>query len=35
MLNILGDEERTDIFLQRLSKTATNEEFLNSLNTAA
>jgi len=35
MLNILNDDERTDIFLQRLSKTATNEDFLNSLNTAA
>jgi transcription termination factor Rho len=32
MLNILNDEERTDIFLQRLSRTATNDEFLKSLN---
>lgn len=31
MLGILGDQERTEIFLERLSKTASNAEFLASL----
>ena len=31
MLGLIGDQERTEIFLERLSKTATNEEFLDTL----
>jgi transcription termination factor Rho len=31
MIGILGENERTEIFLDRLSKTESNEEFLNSL----
>lgn len=31
MIDMLGPEERTSIFVERLSKTATNEEFLESL----
>lgn len=31
MLGMLGDNERTEIFLERLSKTASNEEFLQNL----
>jgi transcription termination factor Rho len=31
MTGILGDQERTDIFLERLNKTTDNEEFLGSL----
>jgi len=31
MLGILGDQERTEIFLERLSRTASNTEFLGSL----
>lgn len=31
MLSILNQDERTAVFLERLSKTATNEEFLDSL----
>ncbi len=31
MLGILGDQERTEIFLERLAKTSDNEEFLMSL----
>jgi transcription termination factor Rho len=31
MLYMLGDEERTALLIERLSKTATNEEFLDSL----
>lgn len=31
MLDMLGAEERTELFLERLSKTATNEEFLKTL----
>ncbi len=31
MIGILGENERTEIFLERLSKTESNEEFLNNL----
>jgi len=31
MIGILGENERTEIFLERLGKTETNEEFLNNL----
>ncbi len=31
MIDMLGPEERTSIFVERISKTATNEEFLESL----
>ncbi len=31
MLNILNDNERTEVFLERLSKTDSNKDFLNSL----
>jgi len=31
MIDMLGSEERTSIFIERLTKTATNEEFLESL----
>lgn len=31
MIDMLGPEERTSIFVERLSKTATNEEFLDAL----
>ncbi len=31
MIGILGENERTEIFLERLSKTDSNEEFLNNL----
>jgi transcription termination factor Rho len=31
MLGILGDQERTDIFLERLNRTKDNQEFLDSL----
>ena len=31
MLYMLGDEERTALFIEKLAKTATNEEFLNTL----
>ncbi|MBF8249993.1 MAG: transcription termination factor Rho [Candidatus Levybacteria bacterium] len=31
MIDMLGPEERTSMFVDRLSKTATNEEFLNAL----
>lgn len=34
MLYMLGDEERTSLFIEKLSKTNTNEEFLNSLSKA-
>ena len=33
MIDMLGAEERTEIFLERLSKTKNNEEFLKNLNT--
>ncbi|MBI2334960.1 transcription termination factor Rho, partial [Candidatus Daviesbacteria bacterium] len=31
MIGILGENERTEIFLERLAKTASNEEFLKTL----
>ena len=31
MIGILGENERTEIFLERLAKTESNEEFLSSL----
>jgi len=31
MIGILGENERTEIFLERLAKTDSNEEFLNNL----
>jgi len=31
MLDMLGPEERTSILIERLSKTDTNEDFLNGL----
>lgn len=31
MLEMLGDEERTEVLIERLSKTKDNEEFLESL----
>jgi transcription termination factor Rho len=31
MIDMLGSEERTSIFIERLTKTATNEEFLDAL----
>ena len=31
MLGILGDNERTEIFLERLSKTESNADFLKTL----
>jgi transcription termination factor Rho len=31
MIDMLGPEERTSIFIERLTKTTTNEEFLESL----
>lgn len=31
MIGILGENERTEIFLERLGKTESNEEFLNNL----
>ncbi len=34
MLYMLSDEERTQLFIEQLSKTSTNEEFLNSLQKA-
>lgn len=32
MIDMLGQEERTDVFVERLKKTKSNEEFLESLN---
>ena len=32
MIDMLGEDERTDIFIERLKKTKTNKEFLESLN---
>lgn len=34
MLDLVGDNERTEALLDRLGKTETNEEFLKSLKTA-
>jgi len=34
MLDIMNDDERTEMLLERLRKTETNEEFLKSLKTA-
>lgn len=31
MISILGENERTEIFLERLAKTVSNEEFLKTL----